>query len=52
MDVGHGRMETRILRIFEASDLIENRGRWKDLNYILHIEAHHRKMALYFKQDC
>jgi len=39
VDMGHGRIETRICRVYEVSDHIENAGRWININHIVEVEA-------------
>lgn len=39
IDLGHGRIETRICRVYEISDHIENPEKWKNINYILEVQA-------------
>jgi predicted transposase YbfD/YdcC len=38
-DIGHGRIETRICRVFELSDHIENVDRWRNIKHIVEIES-------------
>ena len=39
MDIGHGRIETRICRVYELSDHIENINKWENINNIVEIQA-------------
>ncbi|MFW6202676.1 MAG: ISAs1 family transposase [Marinilabilia sp.] len=39
VDAGHGRIETRICNVYHLSDHMENIERWKDLKYIIEIQA-------------
>jgi len=39
VDTGHGRIETRICRVFQATNLIENASSWKSLERVIEINS-------------